>query len=166
VVFCVNGPLRIETTRNTTMKTPMIRKALLSTLAASAVMMATPALAQNVTFSIGSGSPAYSQGYYGQGYGQNYGYGQRYGQGYGYNRGYGDELQYRAQRAAQYINQVAYNGRISRGQTQRLSWEMQQYRNLEWRYARDGLSRQEYAALSNRLTRIERMLGQTGRVRW
>ena len=147
------------------MKTPIIRKALLSTLAASAVMMATPALAQNVTFSIGAGSPGYSQGY---GYGQNYGYGQGYGYGqnYGYSRGYGDELQYRSQRAAQYINQVAYNGRISRSQAQRLSWEMQQYRNLEWRYARDGLSRPEYAALGNRLTRIERMLGQTGRARW
>jgi hypothetical protein len=135
------------------MKTAIIRKALLSTLAASAVMMATPALAQNVTFSVGVGSPAY---------GQNYGY----GQGYGYNRGYGNDLQYRAQRVAQQINRVAYNGRISRGEAQRLSWEMQQYRNLEWRYARDGLSRAEYAALSNRLTRIEYLLRQERRDRW
>jgi len=139
------------------MKTAMIRKALLSTLAASAVMMATPALAQNVTFSIGVGSP---------GYGQGYGYDRGYDQGYGYNRGYGNDLQYRAQRVAQRINQVAYNGRISRGETQRLSWEMQQYRSLEWRYARDGLSRQEYAALSNRLTRIEMLLRQDRRDRW
>lgn len=129
------------------MKTAMIRKALLSTLAATAVMTATPALAQNVTFSIGVGSPAY-------------------GQGYGYNRAYGNDLQYRAQRVAQQINRVAYNGRISRGEAQRLSWEMQQYRNLEWRYARDGLSRAEYAALSNRLTRIEYMLRQERRDRW
>ena len=133
------------------MKTAMIRKALLSTLAATAVMTATPALAQNVTFSIGVGSPAYGQGY---------------GNGYGYNRGYGNDLQYRAQRVAQQINRVAYNGRISRGEAQRLSWEMQQYRNLEWRYARDGLSRAEYAALSNRLTRIEYMLRQDRRDRW
>jgi len=129
------------------MKTAMIRKALLSTLAASAVMMATPVLAQNVTFSIGVGSPGY-------------------GQGYGYDRGYGNDLQYRAQRLAQQINRVAYNGRISRGEAQRLSWEMQQYRNLEWRYARDGLSRQEYAALSNRLDRIQYMLRQERRDRW
>ena len=129
------------------MKTAMIRKALLSTLAASAVMTATPVLAQNVTFSVGIGSPAY-------------------GQGYGYNRGYGNDLQYRAQRLAQQINRVAYNGRVSRGEVQRLSCEMQQYRNLEWRYARDGLSRQEYAALSNRLTRIELMLRQERRDRW
>lgn len=135
------------------MKTAMIRKALLSTLAASAVMTATPVLAQNVTFSVGLGSPAYSQGY-------------GYGQGYGYNRGYGNDLHYRAQRLAQQINRVAYNGRISRGEAQRLSWEMQQYRNLEWRYARDGLSRREHAALSNRLTRIEYMLRRERRDRW
>lgn len=129
------------------MKTAMIRKALLSTLAATAVMTATPALAQNVTFSIGVGSPGYSQGY-------------------GYNRGYGQDLQYRARSLAQRINRVAYNGRVSRGEAQRLSWEMQQYRSLEWRYARDGLSRQEYAALNNRLNRIEMMLRQERRDRW
>lgn len=129
------------------MKTAMIRKVLLSTLAASAVMTAAPALAQNVTFSVGVGSPAY-------------------GQNYGYNRGYRNDLQYRAQRLAQQINRVAYNGRVSRGEAQRLSWEMQQYRNLEWRYARDGLSRQEYAALSNRLDRIEYLLRQERRDRW
>lgn len=125
------------------MKTAMMRKALLSTLAATAVMTATPALAQNVTFSIGVGSPAYGQ-----------------------NRGYGSDLQYRAQRLAQQINRVAYNGRVSRGEAQRLSWEMRQYRSLEWRYARDGLSRQEYAALNNRLNRIEMMLRQERRDRW
>ena len=131
------------------MKTAMIRKALLSTLAASAVMTATPVLAQNVTFSVGVGSPAYGQGY-----------------GYGYNRGYGNDLQYRAQRLAERINRVAWNGRVSRGEAQRLSWEMQQYRNLEWRYARDGLSRREYAVLSNRLDRIEYLLRQERRDRW
>lgn len=133
------------------MKTRMIRKALLSTLGATVVMAATPALAQNVTFSIGVGSPGYSQGY---------------NQGYGYDRGYGNDLQYRAQRLAQQINRGVYNGRVSRGEAQRLSWEMQQYRSLEWRYGRDGLSRQEYAALSNRLDRIERMARQDRRDRW
>ncbi|MGZ9099474.1 MAG: hypothetical protein ACXW3O_07205 [Brevundimonas sp.] len=136
------------------MKTAMIRKALLSTLAATAVMTATPALAQNVTFSIGVGSPAY---------GQSYGYNPRYG----YDRRYGDDLQYRAQHLAQQINRVAYNGRISRGEAQRLSWEMQQYRSLEWRYARDGrLTQREYAALSYRLDRIQAMLRMARRHRW
>lgn len=136
------------------MKTAMIRKALLSTLAATAVMTATPALAQNVTFSIGVGSPGYDQGY---------GYSPRYG----HDRGYGNDLQYRAQRLAQQINRAAYNGRVSRGEAQRLSWEMQQYRSLEWRYARDGrLSQREYAALSYRLDRIQALLRMDRRDRW
>lgn len=136
------------------MKTAMIRKALLSTLAATAVMTATPALAQNVTFSIGVDSPAY---------GQSYGYNPRYG----YDRRYGNDLQYRAQHLAQQINRVAYNGRISRGEAHRLSWEMQQYRSLEWRYARDGrISQREYAALSYRLDRIQAMLRMDRRDRW
>ena len=129
------------------MKTAMIRKALLSTLAATAVMTATPALAQNVTFSVGVGSPGYG-----------------YDRGYGY--GHGNDLQYRAQRLARQINRAAYNGRVSRGEARRLSWEMQQYRSMEWRYARDGLSRREYAALSYRLDRIQAMLRHERRDRW
>ena len=130
------------------MKTAMIRKALLSTLAATAVMTATPALAQQVTFSVGVGSPGYSQGY-------------------GYNRGYGNDLQYRAQRLAQQIDRAAWNGRVSRGEARRLSWEMQEYRSLEWRYARDGrLSQREYAALSYRLDRIQALLRMERRDRW
>ena len=141
------------------MKTAMIRKALLSTLAATAVMTATPVLAQNVTFSVGVGSPGYAQGY-DRGYG--YDRGDRHDRGYGY----GNALQVRAQRLEQRINRVAYNGRVSRGEARRLGWEMQQYRSLEWRYGRDGLSRHEYAALSDRLDRIEWMLRQERRDRW
>jgi hypothetical protein len=132
------------------MKTANIRKALLPTLAASAVMLAAPALAQNVGFSISFGSPGYSQGY---------------GPGYAYGRG-GQELRYRAEQLSQRINRVAYNGRVSRGEAQRLSYEMQQYRSLEWRYARDGLSAREYAVLSDRLNRIEALLRYERRDRW
>jgi len=132
------------------MNTVKIRKALLPTLAASAVMVAAPALAQNVGFSISFGSPGYSQGY---------------GPGYGYGRG-AQDLRYRAERLAQQINRVAYNGRVSRGEAQRLSYELQQYRALEWRYARDGLSQREYAALSYRLDRIEQLLRYERRDRW
>ncbi|HST92791.1 MAG TPA: hypothetical protein VLJ13_11405 [Brevundimonas sp.] len=132
------------------MNTAKIRKALLPTLAASAVMLAAPALAQNVGFSISFGSPGYSQGY---------------GTGYGYGRG-AQDLRYRAERLAQQINRVAYNGRVSRGEAQRLSYELQQYRALEWRYARDGLSQREYAALSYRLDRIEQLLRYERRDRW
>jgi hypothetical protein len=136
------------------MKTAKIRKALLPTLAASAVLLATPALAQNVGFSISFGSPGYSQGY---------GYAPAPALGYG---GGGQDLRYRAERLAQQINRVAYNGRVSRGEARRLSYEMQQYRSLEWRYARDGLSAREYAVLNDRLNRIEALLRYERRDRW
>ena len=133
------------------MKTAMIRKALLSTLAASAVMMATPALAQNAGFSISFGSP---------------GYGQAYDHDRGYDYGYGRELQARAQRIERRIDRLEYNGRISRREARQLSWQMDEYRRLEWRYARDGLSRREYAELSYRLDSIQAMLREDRRDRW
>jgi hypothetical protein len=129
------------------MKTAMIRRALLSTLAATAVMTATPALAQQVTFSVGVGSPGYSQGY-------------------GYDRGYGNALSVKAQRLAQRIDRLEYNGRISRREARTLAWRLDEYRRLEWRYARDGLSRREYADLSYRLDRIQAMIRQDRRDRW
>lgn len=133
------------------MKTAMIRRALLSTLAASAVMTATPALAQNAALSISFGSP---------GYGQAYDYGR--GQGYGHGR----ELQARAQRIERRIDRLEYNGRISRREARQLSWQMDEYRRLEWRYARDGLSRREYAELSYRLDSVQAMLREDRRDRW
>ncbi len=135
------------------MKTAMIRKALLSTLAATAVMTATPALAQNAGFSISFGSP---------GYGQDYGYGHDRG----YDRGYGRDLRARADRLAQRIDRLAYNGRISRREARHLDWQLQQYRSLEWRYARDGLSRREYADLSYRLDHIQAQLRADRRDGW
>lgn len=129
------------------MKTAMIRKALLSTLAATAVMTATPALAQNAGFSISFGSPGYSQGY-------------------GYDRGYAYELRAKAQRLEQRIDRLEYNGRISRREARNLAWQLDEYRRLEWRYARDGMSRREYADLSYRLDRIQAMIRQDRRDRW
>ena len=131
------------------MKTAMIRKALLSTLAATAVMTATPALAQNAGLSISFGSPGYSQGY-----------------GYGHDRGYGNDLRAKAQRLEQRIDRLEYNGRISRREARSLAWQMDEYRRLEWRYARDGLNRREYADLSYRLDRIQAMIRQDRRDRW
>ena len=133
------------------MKTAMIRKALLSTLAASAVMMATPALAQNAALSISFGSA---------GYGQSYDYGR------GPGHGHGRELQARAQRIERRIDRLEYNGRISRREARQLSWQMDEYRRLEWRYARNGLSRREYADLSYRLDRVQAMLREDRRDRW
>ncbi len=131
------------------MKTALIRKALLSALAASAVMTATPALAQNAGFSISFGSPGYGQD-----------------RGYGYGYGYGEDLRARAARLEQRIDRLAYNGRISRREARHLAWQLDQYRSLEWRYARDGLSRREYADLSYRLDHIQAQVRQDRRDRW
>lgn len=131
------------------MKTAMIRKALLSTLAATAVMTATPALAQNAGFSISFGSPGYSQDY-----GHDRGY------------GYGNDLRVKAQRLEQRIDRLEYNGRITRREARSLAWQLDEYRRLEWRYARDGLNRREHADLSYRLDRIQAMIRQDRRDRW
>lgn len=132
------------------MKTAL-RKAMLPALVATAALAATtPALAQS--FSISIGSPGYQQGY-GYGYGYGNGYGQRYGQGYG--NAYGRDLQYRAAALNNHIERLAYSGRLSRGEARNLSAAMNQYRNLEWRYARNGLSSREARDLDARLDRIE-----------
>lgn len=141
------------------MKTALIRKALLSALAASAVMTATPALAQNAGFSISFGSPGYGQD-------RGYGYGDDRGYGYGHDRGYGQDLRARAARLEQRIDRLVYNGRITRREARHLAWQLDQYRSLEWRYARDGLSRREYADLSYRLDHIQAQLRQDRRDRW
>ena len=67
------------------MKPAMIRKALLPVLAASAVMVSTPALAQNFSVSLSFGSPGYSHGY---------GYAPR-------------DLHYRARALSQHIDRLA-----------------------------------------------------------
>lgn len=138
------------------MKTAL-RKALLPALAATAALAATPALAQS--FSISIGSPGYQQGY---GYGSGYGYGQRYG----YGHAYGQQLQYRAAALNNHIERLAYSGRLSRGEARSLSNAMHQYRNLEWRYARNGLSSREVRDLDARLDRIEYRLRSDPWSRW
>ena len=90
------------------MKNAMIRKALLPVLAASAVMVATPALAQNFTISFGVGSPGYSS--YGHG---GYGYGAR-------------DLGYRARVLSQHIDRLAWSGGVNRFHARDLAREMNQ----------------------------------------
>lgn len=135
------------------MKTAMIRKALLPVLAASAVMVSTPALAQNFSISFGVGSPGYSQGY-----------------GYGPARGYGyapRDLQYRARMLSQHIDRLAWSGGVHRLEARNLARQMDQYQRLEYRYARNGLSRAEYRELDRRLDRIQYRLQRTAyRPRW
>ena len=123
------------------MTTALKKKALLSMLAASAVVMATPALAQNSGFSISFGSSGY-----GQGYGQRYGYGE--------DRG----LDRRADRLAERIDRAAYNGRISRREAQTLQWQLDQYQRLDWSYNRNGLTRWERADLDRRFDSIRMQL--------
>ena len=135
------------------MKTAMIRKALLPVLAASAVMVSTPALAQNFSISFGVGSPGYSQPY-----------------GYGPARGYGQsprDLHYRAQVLSQHIDRLAWSGGVHRLEARNLARQMSQYQRLEYRYARNGLSRAEYIDLDRRLDRVEYQLQRSVyRTRW
>lgn len=134
------------------MKTAMIRKALLPVLAASAVMVSTPALAQNFGVTLSFGSPGYSQ---------------PYGYGYGQARGYNPRnLQYRAHMLSQHIDRLAWDRSISRHQARSLAVQMNQYRHLEYRYARNGLTPRQYHELDARLDRIQYQLQRVQHVRW
>jgi hypothetical protein len=134
------------------MKTATIRKALLPVLAASAVMVSTPALAQNFGVTLSFGSPGYSQ---------------PYGYNRGYNRGYSPRnLQYRAHVLSQHIDRLAWDRSVSRYQARRLAAEMNQYRRLEYRYARNGLTPRQYRELDARLDRIQYQLQRVQRARW
>lgn len=116
--------------------TALTKKALLSLMAASAMAIATPTLAQD--------------------YGR---HGPGYGHGGGYNGGWnGGGLNGEQARLAQRIERAAYNGRISRREAQNLRYQLEEYQRVEWRYRRDGLSRWERDDLQRRLDRIERNL--------
>ena len=128
------------------MKTAMIRKALLPVLAASAVMVSTPALAQNFGITLSVGSPGY---------------------GYGYGRGYGPtDLHYRARALSQHIDRLAWSGGVSRFEARRLMRVLNQYQRVENRYARNGLSRAEHRDLDRRLDRIQWQVQRTSWSRW
>ncbi len=134
------------------MKIAMIRKALLPVLAASAVMVSTPALAQNFGVTLSFGSPGYSDGY---GYPHS-----RY-------RNAPRDLHYRARVLSQHIDRLAWGGAAHHFETRILAREMNQYQRLEHRYARNGLSRAEYRDLDRRLDRIQYRLQRTAyRGRW
>lgn len=121
------------------MTTALKKKALLSLLAASAVAIATPTLAQS-----------YGRDHDGRG---------GYGHNGGYNGGWnGGGLNGEQARLAQRIDRAAYSGRISRREAQNLRYQLDEYQRVEWRYRRDGLSRWEREDLQRRLDRIERNL--------
>ncbi|MDP1778228.1 MAG: hypothetical protein Q8K90_06425 [Brevundimonas sp.] len=134
------------------MKTATIRKALLPVLAASAVMVSTPALAQNFGVTLSFGSPGYSQ---------------PYGYGHGYDRGYSPRnLQYRAHVLSQHIDRLGWDRSVSRYEARSLAAQMNQYRHLEYRYARNGLTPRQYRELDARLDRIQYQLQRIQHVRW
>jgi len=152
------------------MKTAMIRKALLPVLAASAVMVSTPALAQSFSVSLNFGSPAYNQGY-GPVYHQGYGPGYNQGYGPGYDQRYGRapnprDLQLRAHVLSQHIERLAWDRGVHRNQARSLAAQMDQYRRAERQYARNGLTAREYADLSNRLSRMQTQLQRVHQARW
>lgn len=131
------------------MTTALTKKALLSLLAASAVAIATPTLAQD-----------HGRGHGGAGWGGPGGYG--HGGHGGWNGGGLDGEQ---ARLAQRIDRAAYSGRISRREAQALRYQLDEYQRIEWRYRRDGLSRWEREDLQRRLDRIERDLREDRRDR-
>ncbi|MDP2115784.1 MAG: hypothetical protein Q8J71_00095 [Brevundimonas sp.] len=138
------------------MKTATIRKALLPVLAASAVMVATPALAQNFGVTVSFGSPGYNQGY-------SQGYDRRYAPPRGYSP---RELQYRARVLSQQIDRMARDRRVNHGQVRSLQAQMTQYHRLERQYARNGLTARQYAELNNRLNRIQMQVQRVQYSRW
>lgn len=130
------------------MTTALTKKALLSLLAASAVAIATPTLAQS----------------YGHDRGHDRGYDRGHDRGYSgeYNGGWqgGGHGEFRAQQArlSERVDRAAWRGSISRREAQNLRWQLDEVQRLSWRYSRDGLSRWERRDLEDRLDRIRYQL--------
>jgi hypothetical protein len=127
------------------MTTALTKKALLSLLAASAVAIATPTLAQS----------------YGHGRGHDRGYDHGYNG--GWNGGGNGGLNGEQARLAQRVDRAAYRGTISRREAQNLRWQLDEVQRLSWRYGRDGYSRWERNDLENRLDRIRYQLREDRR---
>ena len=124
-------------------KTALTKKALLSILAASAVAVATPTMAQSWGGGHGGGNGGgYPGGSYGGGYNG------------GWNGAGNGGLNGEQARLSQRIDRAAYSGQISRREAQRLRGQLDEFQRLQWRYSRDGLSRWEQRDLNDRLDRI------------
>ncbi len=127
------------------MTTALTKKALLSLLAASAVAIATPTLAQS----------------YGHGRGYDRDHDRHYNG--GWNGGGHGGLQGEQARLAQRVDRAAYRGAISRREAANLRWQLDEVQRLSWRYGRDGYSRWERNDLENRLDRIRYQLREDRR---
>ena len=122
----------------------MNKKFLIPVMAAAAVGMATPALAQTVSLSVSSG-PGY--------YGYDRGHDHRYDRGYGY--GYDRGIQQRKLQLEQRVERLAQRGALSRDEYRMFRRLFQHVDGLQRQYARNGLSNWERRELNTRLDRIQ-----------
>ena len=125
----------------------MNKKFLIPVLAAAAVGMTTPALAQSVSLSVSSGP-----GYYGydRGYDRGYdGYDRDYG--YGYDRG----IQQRKFQLERRVERLAQRGAINRAEYRMFRRLFQHVDGLQRQYSRNGLNQWERRELNAQLDRIQ-----------
>ena len=137
----------------------MNKKFFIPMLAAAAVGMATPALAQSVTFSVSTGQN-YGYGYdrydpYDRGYG--YGHDRRYDRDRGHDYGYGYDrgIQQRKLQLQRRVERLAHRGAINRAEYRMFHRLFQHVDGLQREYSRNGLSPWERRELNTRLDRIQ-----------
>ncbi len=123
------------------MKIAIRNRALLSLAAASAILVATPALAQN-----------YEAEYYG--YGENHPYDV-----------WGRDIEPRQNAIEQAVRRAVSSGQIGRGEARRLSAAFNQLERVKATYRRGGYTRAEVNDINGRLERIEASLRYSGRDR-
>ena len=121
------------------MKIAIRSRALLSLAAASAILVATPALAQN-----------YEAEWYG--YGENHPYDV-----------WGRDIEPRQNALEQAVRRAASSGQVGQGEARRLSNQFNQLERVKAVYRRGGYTRAEVNDINRRLERIERVLRYGGR---
>ncbi|HYC97395.1 hypothetical protein [Brevundimonas sp.] len=121
------------------MKIAIRNRALLSLAAATAILVATPALAQN-----------YEAEYYG--YGENHPYDV-----------WGRDIEQRQNALEQAVRRAASTGQLGQGEARRLSGAFNQLERVKATYRHRGYSRAEVNDINRRLERIEAVLRYGGR---
>jgi hypothetical protein len=121
------------------MKITLRNRTLLSLAAASALLAATPALAQN-----------YEAEYYG------------YGESHPYDV-WGRDIEPRQNALEQAVRRAAASGQLGQGEARRLSAQFSQLERVKATYRRAGYTRAEVNDINRRLERIERVLRYGGR---
>lgn len=121
------------------MKTTFRNRTLLSLAAATALLAATPALAQN-----------YEAEWYG--YGENHPYDV-----------WGRDIEPRQDALERAVRRAASQGQIGQGEARRLSAQFSQLERVKATYRRSGYTRAEVNDINRRLERIERVLRYGGR---